>query len=164
MAEANYLYSRFALNLLRGNVGDLEDEGTKVKVALLQATYTFDQHMHDSWASVSAYEASGPGYTSGGDELVGKQVVQGEDVITFLCAAVDLQGRHALWGVEGQTGEAISIVARYGVIYDDTPTEAADKKLIAFLDFGEEREAYQSEFGITFHEEGIFRCTVATPL
>lgn len=164
--ETNYLYSRLALNLLTGKVSDLSSGSTVVRVALLSDSYTLDQHNHDSWDNVKSHEASGPGYYSGGVELQGLTVIQNPasmDEITFSFSAVDALGRHALWGVDGQTGEVVSIIARYAVVYDDTPVSDVDKKLVAIQDFGVDREAYMSEFGVTFHEEGLFKCTVATP-
>ena len=54
-----------------------------------------------------------------------------------------------------------TITARYAVIYDATPAADADKKLLAYVDFGADKSSSSGTFQITWNASGIFTVTAA---
>ena len=146
MAVTNKLYSSLPLNALQANITDLAAAGTNVKVALVTGTYTFNQDTHTSWADITN-EASGTGYDAGGQLLTTKTVT--------------VSGRVTTFDADDVTWENSTITAAGAVIYDDTPVDAADKKLLCFIDFDGDETSEDGDFSINFHADGIFSITVA---
>ena len=135
------------LNALKKLLSDLNAAGTTVKVALCTSSYTPDQDAHDSYSDLTNEVANGNGYTTGGATLANKAVTQSAKVTKF--DADDVSWSNS------------TITARYAVIYDATPAAAADKKLLAYVDFGADQSSSSGTFQITWNASGIFTVTVA---
>jgi len=154
MAVTHKMYGPFFENLMKGNIPDLTDAGTTVKVALMYedggTPFSFDQD-HDNWDDVKAFECDDADYTPGGEEITDKQINYESRVTTFDSGA---DPKEVEFTAEGD------IKATHAVIYLDEAADA-DSKLISCIDFGGERESVQGAFRITFHEDGIFKTTVA---
>lgn len=155
MAASMYWYGKAFANILGGET-EAESKGcdfltNEMKVALLTSSYTPDQDTHESWADVSAYEASGSGYTPGGSVLTGK-------TLTYDPATneVKLDGADPDWNPS-------TITARYIVLYNNSPAAAGDKILLGYMDFGENKASDNGSFKVTWHSDGILKGVVAAP-
>jgi hypothetical protein len=137
-----YIYNQAQVNLMKGLINDLSDAATTIKVALLADTYIPDQVNDDNWADVMANEISGTGYTAGGQEVSTKTISDVSGVATF-------DGDNILWA-------SSTLTARYVVIYDDTPAADADKKLIGFIDYGENKQSTGGDWEIQWNVGGIW--------
>lgn len=127
------IYNRFKANLMNKEI-DLE--GDSIKVMLLENTYTFDAS-HNVIGDVSGHEASGDGYTAGGQALSGKAVTQGATT---------------KWDATDITWSTASITARYAIIYDD---DTATDDIIACIDFGADKTSSAGDFTIQWNSNGI---------
>jgi hypothetical protein len=137
-----YIYNQAQVNLMKGLINDLSDAATTIKVALLADTYIPDQVNDDNWADVMANEISGTGYTAGGQEVSTKTISDVSGVATF-------DGDNILWA-------SSTLTARYVVIYDDTLAADADKKLIGFIDYGENKQSTGGDWEIQWNVGGIW--------
>lgn len=148
MAVTAYLYGQFLKEALEGDVTDIGNAGTTVKCALCTSSYTPDQDSHTSWSDITN-EASGAGYTAGGATLTNKSLTytSGTNVIKF--------------DADDVTWSSSTITARYAVVYDATPAADADKKLICYVDFGEDKSSDNGTLQIIWHGDGIFTVTVS---
>lgn len=106
--------------------------GKTVKAALLTASYTPDADTHDFMADVVASEASGTGYTAGGQTIT--------PTITLDAATnqVRVTFTDPVW-------TSSSISARYLVIYFDIGADAVDE-LITVIDNGSTVTSSSSTF------------------
>lgn len=142
---ASGIYNRFKYNLLIGRA-DLEDvsgEGSDtIKCALLNSTHGFDVD-HNYWSNISANQASGAGYTTGGATLANKN-----------CAQDDTNNR-ASFDADDVTWSSSTITARYGVLYNLTKSN----ELIACFDFGQDYSSSNGNFTISWHANGILLLT-----
>lgn len=129
----NGIYNRFLANLMKKQV-DLEND--TIKIALMNNSHSFNEN-HNVWSDVSANEASGTGYTSGGKVLSGKSVTQGSPTI---------------FDADNVTWNSVTISAYHAVIYDDT---LANKDLIASIDFGGAVSVEDGTIGIEWDSQGI---------
>jgi VCBS repeat-containing protein len=126
MAITQALCSSFKEDLL-GGVHDLDTDD--IKIALYTSAATLD-------ASTTAYsatnEASGTGYTAGGESLSG--------------AAISLSGTTAFVDFTDAVWTTATITARGALIYN------ADKsnKAIAVLDFGADKTSSAGDFTVVF--------------
>jgi hypothetical protein len=120
-----------------------------IKVALLSASYNPNQDTHAYWADVSGSQVSGAGYTAGGATLASKTVAYDAATNTVILDAADV-----VWPNS-------TITARYAVIYDDSPSTAAAKPLIGYVDFGAEQSSSNGNFTITWDATGIVRLSAA---
>lgn len=139
-----YKYARAALNAYRGNITDLSDVDTEIHLALMGDSFDFDQNADDSWADVSEHEidpGENPPYAEYGKEI--------ENL------SWEMDGNLAVLDGDNVTWEDSEITARWGVIFDNTPGDDADKKLLAVLDFEEEKSTAGGPFEIQWHEDGI---------
>lgn len=138
---ASGVYNRYKNNLHSGFV-DFNGSGAhQIKIALLSSSYTFDAD-HNVWSSVSAYEVTGTGYTTGGQALSNVTLTQ-DDV-----------NNRAYLDADDVSWPASTITARYAVLYDDT---LSTKDLICVLDFGSNQVSSGGTFAITFSSSGIIR-------
>jgi len=144
MAVTGFLYGPFAKALLEGDMVAF-DTGT-YKVMLCTSSYTPNQDTHVDKADVDN-EVSGTNYTAGGVAIASLSVTQTENV-------VKVDGTDSSWATS-------TITARYAVIYDDTEVADADKKLVGYIDFGEDKSSEAGTFQITWHASGILTLTVA---
>ena len=137
-------YARANFNAYRGNLSDMGDGATVIKVALMTEGFTFNQNVDDNWGDVKDAEidpGANPPYKEGGQALENKSfdVVAGASV---------LDADNVIW-------PNANITAHYAVVYDDTPGSDADKKLLGVQDFGGEKSTSDGNFEIQWHENGI---------
>ena len=147
MAESAKVYSKMHLNALKKLITDLSAGGTTIKVSLHTSSYTPNQDTHESYADLTNEVANGNGYTTGGATLANKALTTTGKVTTF--DADDISWANS------------TITARYAAIYDATPAAAADKKLLAYVDFGADKVSTSGTFQITWNASGIFTITAA---
>ena len=140
MAVTAYLYGHFFESLLKGDMGNMHD-ATVYKCMLTTSTYTPNQDTHQDKADVTN-EVTGTAYVAGGATLATKSVTQTANVVKFDCDDIS-------WA-------ASTITARRAVIYDDTEAADADKKLVCYIDFGEDKSSENGTFQITVHGSGLF--------
>lgn len=142
MAVTAYFYGHFAEALLKGNMGAF---GTATyKMMLCTSSYTPNQDTHQDKADVTN-EVSGTGYNAGGAALTTVSVTQTANVVKVDCDNVS-------WTDS-------TITARYAVVYDDTEAADADKKLVGYIDFGEDKSSENGTFQVTINASGLFTFT-----
>lgn len=146
MAVTAKLYSHLPLNALKKLISDLAAGGTTIKVMLCTSTYAPAQDTHENKGDVTN-EVTGTGYTAGGATLASKTCTVTGRVTTF--DAADTEWLNS------------TITARYAVIYDDTPATDAEKKLLMYVDFGEDKSSSDGTFKLEWNASGIFTMTVA---
>jgi hypothetical protein len=142
---ASKLYGQFLLKALNKEV---DFDSDTIKVALLTSSYTPDQDAHDYFNDVSTYEATGTGYTAGGNTLASKTATYDSGTNVIVLDAADV------------TWSSSTVTARYAVVYDSTGT-ASTSALIGFVDFGSDQSSTNGNFTITWDSTGIVRITVA---
>lgn len=144
-----YLFSKAPYNLMKHLMSDLSAGDTTVKCCLLTSAVAPVQETWDSYADVvtAANEVVGAGYTAGGAAVTAKTLAEAAKVSTF-------DGDNVSWA------NAL-ITARYAVLYSDTPAANADKKLLAFWDFGADYGVINGTLTITWNAAGICTITVA---
>jgi len=145
MAVESTKYTNANYNAYRGNISDLGDAGTEIKVALMADSFTFNKETDDNWEDISAHEidpAENPPYEAGGKAISNPSFSTTGDLAVF-------DGDNTSW-------ESANISARYAVIYDATPAEDADKKLIAVIDFLEQKQTTDGTFELQWDNSGIF--------
>lgn len=119
------LYGKFSANVFGGEAGG--DQGMDflsdtIKATLHTTTYVPNTDTHEVFADATNELTTANGYTAGGVTIGGKSTVYATDRSTF-------DGSDFGWTAAGG-----SIVFRYVVIWDDTPTTPADP-LIGYLDY-----------------------------
>lgn len=145
MAVTAKVYGRALLAALKKEMNLSTDT---LKVMLCTSSYTPDQDAHDYKNDVTA-EVTGTGYTAGGATLAGVALTYDTATNTVKLDADDVSWAGA------------TITARYAVIYDDTPSTAATKPLIAYVDFGADVTSTGGAFAITWDAAGIATFTAA---
>ena len=141
MPDITYVFYNFAYNLLTKKISDLSDNtNTHIKVMLISNVP--DLNTWNSKVDVTG-EITGTGYIAGGQELTNKLVTKSQNITIFTADNI-------LWSNS-------TLLARCGVIYDDTPASDSDKKLISYVDFGGIRETSDSNFRIIWSSNGIFK-------
>lgn len=145
MAVSIHMYSHFPQHLLNDKFVDLNSE-TAIKCSLHTSSYTPSQDDHDFWDDCDNEVADG-NYTHEGVALTTTSITTAARVMTF-------DADNASWATS-------TITARYAVIYDSTEVGDADKPLICYIDFGENKISENGTFEIQFNASGIFTVTVA---
>jgi hypothetical protein len=114
-----------------------------LKCVLLKSTYTFS-HTHDSYTDlvVATNEVAGAGYSTGGVILTNVTSTQAGGVYTLDCD-------------DPTTAAATLTGIRYGVVYDNTPAAAGNKKLLVCLDLGEDKAVTGIPFVIVLNASGL---------
>lgn len=134
-------YGRSTLNAYSGGITNLSDSGTDVVVALLDGNHSFDE-THDSWADISTNEIADADYSP--QSLSNMSLSHdGAGVVTFDADDVSF-------------GTDVTISADHAVVYDNTPSTDADKKLLTHIDFEGTEQSENGEFSITWGANGIF--------
>lgn len=146
MAVSAKCYGNMPLNAIKALITDLNAAGTDVKCMLCTSSYTPNQDTHEAKDDITN-EVSGTGYTAGGVSLANKAVTYASRVTKF--DADDVQ-----W-------TSSTITARYAVLYDNAPAADGDKKLLLWVDFGEDKKSENGTFKIEWNASGIFTITVA---
>lgn len=148
MAVISKVYGQATLNAFKGKVSDLSSTGSDIRVALLTTSYSPDQDNHENYGQLTG-EVVGTNYIAGGAALTNKAITYDGITNVIKFDADDVEWSNS------------TITARYAVIYDNTPTLPADKKLVAYVDFGENKISSEGSFKIFWHTDGIFKTTIA---
>lgn len=125
------------------NVDFLSDS---IKCMLLTSSYTPDQNAH-VFKSDLTNEASGTGYVAGGVALGTKTLAEATLVTSLRAASVVFS--------------AVTLTARYAVIYDATPASDATRPLLWLIDFGTNQSPSGADLTITFSGGVIATITVS---
>lgn len=116
--------------------------GKTVRAALIQSTYTPDPDTHDFFDDVVAHEASGTGYTAGG------QTVTATITLDAGTNQVRVTFTSPSW-------TASSVSGRYLALYFDIGTNAQDE-LITIIDNGSTVTSVNSTFTFTISQPLVF--------
>lgn len=120
-----------------------------IKVALLTSAYTPNQDTQDYFDDVSAFEATGTGYTAGGVTLTGKSV------------SYDASTNTTVFDADDVTLAGSTVTARYAVIYDASPATAATRPLIGYIDFVSDKSSNNGDFQLIWDSTGLIKIQVA---
>jgi hypothetical protein len=147
-AVTQNFYDQFRLNMFNGGAIDFTTPGGNgIKCAIVTASYTPDQNLHDFWNDVSANEVSGTGYTAGGNVMSGgSAAVNGSGLVT-----VDI-GDPATWT---QNGAGFSN-GRRAIVYLDTGTAGTSALISYSNDFGSDQGNLNGDFSVTVNASGLF--------
>lgn len=137
---ADVIYNDFKEQLLKGTF-NLHTAGDTIKVALVTATYTPDQDLHDFFDDITN-EVVGTGYTAGGATLANQAVSQ------------DNTDNEGVFDADDVTWSSSTITARGAVVYKSTGV-AATSPLICYFDFGSDQSSSSGDFTIAWNSEGI---------
>jgi PKD repeat protein len=133
---ANLIYNSFKVDIANGSI-DLDTDD--IKVMLVTAAYT-PSASHSKRSDITN-EASGTGYTAGGQSLANKTV-----------ALVGTEGRfdadNAVW-VDS------SITAAAAVLYKSRGGAASADELVMYLDFEGNFTSVDADFTVQFNANGI---------
>jgi len=144
MAVTAYWFGAGLLNMAKADLLDFDTN--TIKVMLTTSAYVPNQDTHDNKDDVTN-EVTGTAYVAGGMALGTKTVVQALNVVTL--DAADTQ-----WA-------ASTITARRAVVYDDAGGTAATKRLILWVDFGQDEISSNGNFTIAWNASGIATLTAA---
>lgn len=134
---ANLLYPAFKRSM--GN-GLFNLSADPLKCALLANTYAPDPD-HVVFADVAGHEASGEGYTAGGQALA--------DVVwTTVGTACVLDAADPIW-------TEATVTARYAAVYAAKTVDSLVDPLVCLLDFGADRGVVGGVFTAAFDAAGI---------
>ncbi len=144
MAVTAHVYPKFQESAIKKGVNLATDS---LKVALFSA-YTF-ANTHATMADVKAAgtEASGTGYTAGGQALASVTVATSGNVTTFDCA-------DPAW-------TSSSISAAYAVFYDAQGGTDSTNIPIAYWDFGGTQTSASGTFTLTINASGVATLTAS---
>lgn len=147
MATTAKIYAKALLNAFTKK---LDLSADTLKVALFTSSLTIDQaadQHFDAAPYTSNQVAAGNGYVAGGATI-------STPTATTSGLTLTLDGADASWTVTGA-----GFAYRYAVIYDDTP--AANKPLLAFVDFAADQAAVEGTHALAWAATGILALTVA---
>ena len=132
MAITQAVATSFKKQLLEG-AHDFRSSGDTIKIALYTSSASLD-------ASTTAYttsnEASGTGYSAGGQELTK--------------VAPTTSGTTAFIDFADEVFSTATITARGALIYNTTPTHTYTNPAIVVLDFGGDKTSTSGDFTILF--------------
>lgn len=114
-----------------------------INIMLLSDTYTPDIDVHESRADVLAHEASGTGYTAGGQALASITTIR------------DDTNDRILWGADDPQWTNITITFRYAVLYKNNFSIASGDQLICYHDFGTNQSITNGTLNIVLPITGI---------
>lgn len=121
---------------------DIDFDNDQFKLALLSASYTPGINTHESYADLTG-QVVGDGYTPGGEELPNSGTTYSAGQRTFDADPVSFDPV-TLSGI------------RYGALYDNTPTNPAEKWLVALVDYESDQSTGEGgNFTNYWHEDGI---------
>jgi len=141
MATAT-VYNSYKTKLLDSST-KIDLSSDTIKLALVTSSYTPDIDTHDFWDDVSANEASGTGYTAGGQALANK---------TVTTDTTNDNGKFNADSVSWTISSAFS--ARYAVLYKSTGT-ASTSPLIGYIDFGSTYTLSSGTLTISWSANGV---------
>ncbi len=134
---ANYLFNDALTSIVKGEI--LWNSDT-IKVALYSTAPDIDA---DTYLTDITGEATGTGYTTGGNTLAGKSVTTDDTNNRTIVDATDAQ-----W-----TG--LTTTFRYIVVYQSTGN-AATSRLITCIDLGSTQTLTNGTYDITWPVSGVF--------
>uniref|UniRef100_I2PYP2 Uncharacterized protein n=1 Tax=Desulfovibrio sp. U5L TaxID=596152 RepID=I2PYP2_9BACT len=134
---ANLLYPAFKRSL--GN-GLFNLSADPLKCALLKSTYLPDL-AHAVFADVAGHEASGDGYTAGGQAL--------SDV------AWTVSGTACVLAAASPVWSEATVTARYAAVYAAKTVGSVADPLVCLLDFGADKGVVGGVFTAAFDAAGI---------
>ena len=134
---ADLIYASFKEGLGKGHFDLAADT---VRCALLTSAYV-PSAGHAALADVAASEASGAGYTAGGQTLSG--------------VAWTLAGTSAALAAADPSWSQASITARYALIYVAKTLAGRTNPLVCLLDFGADRGVTGGTFSVRFDASGV---------
>ena len=150
MALTAHSYTKSGLSLAT-KLANLNNVDT-LKVILLSA-YTVgttqDTAQFVSDVLAVATEASGTGYTAGGQALTSVTFTESGHVYTLTCA-------NPSWNAAGG-----SLAAAYALFFDSSPGSNATNPVLCYWDFGGTQTATNGAFGLTISGSGLFTITGA---
>ncbi len=138
---ASAIYNGFKNKI--GGIDWSDNSTTTIKVMLVTSSYTLNIDTHIFIDDVSN-EVVGDGYTSGGAEIITRSVT------------TDTSNDLAKYDGDDVTWASSTITARGAVIYKDSGTPSTSP-LIAYIDFGIDKESISGDFVIEWHTDGVFR-------
>lgn len=137
----------YANGLEKVTKGTLDFLADNIKCALVTATYVPDQSLDEFWSTPQTNEATGTGYTAGGQLLATKTHTQSGLVVTLDAADVS-------W-------DPSSITARYVVLYKDDGVAATSSPLLAYGDAGASQTSDGAAFTVSWNASGILTATAS---
>jgi hypothetical protein len=143
----NGLYASFP----KAAIGNLDSGVTinyitsTVKCGLLTSGYTPSQTSHMHYSDVSANEATGTGYTAGGQNLASKACTI-TSLTTYFTAA------NVTWA-------SSTITAAYAFTYNSTGTSSTSA-LIGLYDFGGSQSSVSNNFTVAWNASGLWSQSV----
>ncbi|WP_378733642.1 hypothetical protein [Nocardia brasiliensis] len=141
--EVTKIYGRLTRSLFAGEV-NLNSHA--VKIALCSSAYVPDQDVHQYFAHVAS-EATGPGYTAGGQ------------TVTNLTWSYDPASNTITVDFDDPSWPNSTITAKWAVIYVDNGTP--NKPLMAYGDLGGNISSTNSTFTTKVNAAGLLTFTVA---
>ena len=138
------IYNELKKSLLNG---DVDWDSDTIKGALVTSDYSPNQANQDNFDDVTN-EITGTGYTAGGKNLSNKTVTT-NNANQGVADADDLS-----WS-------AATFTARGVVLYKDTGTPSTSK-LIAYIDFGQDKEVDAGDFVVQWNASGILTLETKT--
>jgi hypothetical protein len=114
---------------------DLSSDTLKVALFTSSIDPETNRDIYEKYADISANEVVGTGYTAGGITL------------TNVSVSLDATNHVIKLTADDPAWESSTLTARYAVIYD---ASTADKLLIAFSDFGEDKSTSNIQFKIDY--------------
>lgn len=127
---------------------EVDWDSDTIKVMLCTAAYTPNQDTH-AYKSDVTNEVTGTGYVAGGATLATTPISYNAGNNTVV-----LDGADTSWPNS-------TIEARYAVVYDDTPSTAATKPLLGYVDFGQDISTTAGTFSIVWDATGILTISAA---
>lgn len=131
------LFNEALTSLIKGEIDYLNDT---IKVALITDAPDID---NDTYFSDVSGEASGSGYTAGGETLASKTVTTDDTNDRSIADAADVQ-----W-----TG--LSATFRYIVVYQSTGVDSTSR-LLSYIDLGSSQTIDNGTYDITWTAGGVF--------
>ena len=152
MAVTAALFGKSIQHFVQGDIAYLNDT---IKVALLDASYTFAQDTHETFADVVANEVGATatnGYTARGRTLATKSVGYDDGLNRTRAFAED-----SFWTPDA----GVSLSASHAVVYKDTGTNATSW-LIGYVNFGTVITATGAPLTINWNDtDGVFHIDAA---
>ena len=132
------LFAKLTLNLLKGEAGDLSQDD--IKCALFTSAASINASLNEDISELSG-EASGDGYTAGGESVDNLS-------LTLSGKQATLSGDPVLWA-------GATLTFRYAVLYN-----ATTGKLISYADLGRDYTVVGGRIEITPTDEILFMFVV----
>jgi hypothetical protein len=142
------VYTNFAKEIGDTSAGAQINLGSNTfKVALLTSSYTPARDTDQYWSDISANEASGTGYTAGGQALSG------------VAWTKDATNHRSVLTATNPSWSSTTITFRYAVVYKSTGT-ASTSPLVSYADFGSNQSATNGTVTIQYDStNGIINLT-----